>query len=799
MSNEPITEQIFGTEVERKEDPELITGDARYIDDIQEPEMVHISILRSQYGHAKINGIDTSAAEEVDGVVDVLTAEDVEEADLPTPNNIPVIWHFPDYEIPEEFWKRVLAKDTARYQGESLAVVVAEDRYTAYNARDRIQVDYEMLDTVKDTKKAVEDDAPTLHEGAPDNVVFDWEEGDAETTDTVFEDADYTFSIDLPSQRILPTPIETRGALASYTASSDKLEVKMASQNPHLHRDLLSRVLNHPENKIQVVAPDVGGGFGSKIYQYADEAITAWLAMHLERPVKWIATRSETSQTDAHGRGLAQKGEIAVDADGTVRGIRVDGDIDLGAYVSCLIPALPTDEYWGVLSGPYDFETGHCRIRGVLTNAAPVDAYRGANLSDATHLVERLVETAARELDFDPVEFRRQNFIPEEEFPFESFSGMLYDSGDYEKALDRAVEMADYEALRDRQEELREEGRYLGIGVSSFIEMSGLGPSEICGMLGAKSGFWENSTIRVHPSGTVTAFCGTSGHGQGHETTFAQIVADKLGVPYEDVEVVEGDTDRIAHGQGTYASRSGPVGGGAVAEGADKVVEKARQIAGHHLEVSEEDLEFEGGEFTVLGAPGRSMTIQEVAEEAYLGHKLPDDLEPGLEETSFYDPENLTFPFGTHIVVVEIDPSTGELEFERYIGVDDCGEQINPQIVEGQVQGGIAQGIGQARSEGAVYDENGNLQTGTLMDYALPKSTTVPELELDSTVTPSPHNPIGVKGVGEAGTLAAPPAVVNAIVDALQPFGVDHVDMPVTDETVWKAIQEATGTTGGGS
>lgn len=797
MSNEPVSEQIFGSEVERKEDPELITGDAAYIDDIQKPEMVHISILRSQYGHAKINGIDTSDAEELDGVIDVLTAEDFEQADLPTPNNIPVIWHFPDYEIPEEFWKRVLATDKARYQGESLAVVVAEDRYTAHNARDRIEVEYEPLDTVEDTEEAVQDDAPTLHEGAPDNVVFDWEEGDAETTDEVFEDADHTFSIDLPSQRILPTPIETRGAIASYQASSDKLEVQMTSQNPHLHRNLLSRVLEHPEHKIQVVAPDVGGGFGSKIYQYADEAITAWLAMYLERPVKWIATRSETSQTDAHGRGLAQDGEIAVDDDGTVRAIRVDGDVDLGAYVSCLIPALPTDEYWGVLSGPYDFETAHCHIRGVLTNAAPVDAYRGANLADATYLIERLMDTAARELEFDPVEFRRQNFIPEEEFPFETVTGMVYDSGDYEKALDRAVEMVDYEELRDRQEELREEDTYLGIGVSTFIEMSGLGPSEICGMLGAQSGYWENSTVRVHPSGTVTAFCGTSGHGQGHETTFAQIVADKLGVPYEDVEVVEGDTDQIAHGQGTYASRSGPVGGGAVAEGAEKVVEKARQIAAHHLEVKEADLEFEDGVFAVKGAPNRSMTIQDVAEEAYLAHKLPDDLEPGLEESSFYDPENLTFPFGTHIVVVEVDPDTGEMEFERYVGVDDCGEQINPQIVEGQVQGGIAQGIGQARFEEAVYDKNGNLQSGTLMDYALPKATTVPELELDSTVTPSPHNPIGVKGVGEAGTLAAPPAVVNAIVDALEPFGVDDIKMPVTDEAIWEAVQEAKDESGG--
>ncbi|WP_318568781.1 xanthine dehydrogenase family protein molybdopterin-binding subunit [Salinigranum marinum] len=799
MSETAPAGKYFGKTVERKEDPELITGDAGYVDDLEEPGMCHIAILRSQHGHAKINDIDTSRAEEVEGVIDVLTAEDFEAAALPTPGHIPVIWHFTDFEIPEAFWKRVIVGDRARYQGESIAVVIAEDRYTAYNARDQIHVDYEPLDAVVSPFDAMEADAPTLHDEAPDNVVFDWEEGDAEATDEQFEAADHTFSVELPSQRILPTSIETRGALATYSGSSGKLELQMTSQNPHLHRSLLSRVLDYPEHKIQVVAPDVGGGFGSKIYHYADEAITAWLAMYLERPVKWIAPRSEASQTDAHGRGLAQEGELAIDDDGTVRAVRVTGHVDLGAYVSCLLPALPTDEYWGVLSGPYDLNAAHCRIRGVLTNAAPVDAYRGANLTDATHLLERLMKTAATELGIDPVEIRRRNFISADEFPFETVTGMLYDSGDYEPALDRALEMVDYEALRGRQAKLREEGRYLGIGVASFIEMSGLGPSAICGMLGAQSGYWENSTIRVHPSGTVTAFCGTSGHGQGHETTFAQIVADKLGVPYDDVEVVEGDTDQIAHGQGTYASRSGPVGGGAVARGADKVVEKGRKIAAHQLEVQLEDIDFEDGAFAVTGAPDRSMTIQEIAAEAYLGHDLPDEMEPGLEETSFYDPENLTFPFGTHIAVVEIDPATGELEFVRYVGVDDCGEQINPQIVEGQVQGGVAQGIGQARSEAAVYDDRGNIRTATLLDYGLPKTNTVPELELDSTVTPSPHNPIGVKGVGEAGTLAAPPAVVNAVVDALEPFGIDHVNMPVTDEVIWTAIQESETGPGGES
>ncbi len=790
MSNEKEATKIFGTEVERKEDPKLLTGDTEYVDDIQETEMVHIAILRSEHGHARINSIDTSAAEDRPGVIDVLTLDDFEQADLPTPGRIPVIWHFPDYEIPEDFWKRVLVKDKARYHGESLAVVVAEDRYSAYSARDHIEVDYEPIESVIGPITASQEDAPTVHESAPDNIVFDWEEGDAEATNEVFADADHNFSLEVPSQRILPSPIETRGAVATYSPSTDKLTLRMTSQNPHLHRNLLSRVIGHPENKIQVVAPDVGGGFGSKIYHYADEAITAWLSMYLERPVKWIAPRSETSLTDAHGRGLAQDGEIAVDNDGTVRGLRVNGHVDLGAYVSCLLPALPTDEYWGVFSGPYDIESAHCRIQGVLTNATPVDAYRGANLSDAVYLVERLIDIAARELDIDPVELRRQNYVSSDEFPFETVTGMLYDSGDYEGALDKAVEMAEYDKMRERQEALRDEGRYLGIGISTFVEMSGLGPSEICGMLGAQSGYWENSTVRVHPEGTVTVFCGTSGHGQGHETSFAQIVADKLGVSYDDIEVVEGDTDQIAHGQGTYACRSGPVGGGAVARGADKVIDKAEKIAAHQFEADTEDIEFENGEFFVAGVPSRSMSFQDVAEAAYLGHDLPDGMEPGLEETSFYDPENLTFPFGTHIAIVEVDPDSGEITFEKYIGVDDCGEQINPKIVEGQIQGGTIQGIGQALYESATYDENARLENGSFENYGIPRAAQVPDMELDSTVTPSPHNPLGVKGVGEAGTLAGPPTVVNAVVDALEPFDIDHIDMPLSEERVWRVVHE---------
>jgi carbon-monoxide dehydrogenase large subunit len=806
-SDELDVESVLGSAVERREDPSLITGEAEYTDDIQRPEMVHMAILRSQYGHAEINGIDTSDAEAMDGVLAVYTADDIDATG--TPGDLPTGWLLPDLKTPSH---PILAEDRVRYQGDGIAVVVAEERYLAQDATDAIDVDYNRLDAVTDPKKALEDDAPVLHEptedptdteddedvdAVPGNQAFDWEIGNPDETDEAFANAAHTVEVDLENQRLIPNAMEPRATVADYEPGSGDLRVAMTSQNPHLHRQLMAGVLDVPEHKLHIRAPEVGGGFGSKIHVYPDETLTAFCAEQLERPVKWTATRSETYLTDAHGRGHLTNAELAMDEEGTITGMRVNTYASMGAYLSTFAPAIPTYLYGTLLSGQYDIPAIHCNVVGAFTNGAPTDAYRGAGRPEALYVVERLITLGAREMDMDPAEFRRQNFVPDDDFPHQTPVAVEYDSGDYEPALDKALDMVDYEDLRERQEELRDEGRYLGIGFSSYIEACGLAPSELAGQLGAQAGLWESGLVRVHPSGTVTAFCGTSGHGQGHETTYAQIVSDELGIPYDDIEIVEGDTDEIPQGMGTYGSRSAAVGGSALATSSQKVVEKAKKIAAHLMEASEEDMEFENGEFSVAGAPERSMTIQEIAQQAYLAHDMPEGMEPGLEETSFYDPDNFVFPFGTHIAVVEVDPATGEIEFENYAAVDDVGPQINPKIVEGQVHGGVAQGIGQALYEGAEYDDNGNLMTGSMQDYTVPKAEHIPEMETDSTVTPSPHNPLGVKGVGEAGTIAAPQAVVNAVTDALQPFGVDHIDMPLSSEAVWEAVNDSAAADGG--
>ncbi|KDE60147.1 carbon monoxide dehydrogenase [Halostagnicola sp. A56] len=772
---------ILGSAIERREDPALLTGDAEYTDDIQLPQMAHMAIKRSQHAHAAIDDIDTAAAEEMDEVVAVFTAEDID-----VPGNLPVGWLL---DTLEQVDHPILAQDRVRYQGDAIAVVVAEERYAAHDAVDAINVDYERLEAVTSPRAAL-NGAADLHDDAPGNTAFEWEIGDETKTDQAFADASHTASVDLENQLLIPNAMEPRGAVADYNPSTEELEVAMTTQNPHLHRLLMSGVIDHPEHKLQIRAPDVGGGFGSKIHHYADEALAAWAAKQLERPVKWIATRSETYLTDAQGRGHETHGEIAMDDEGDIVGLKIETDANLGAYLSTFAPAVPTYLYGTLLSGQYDIPAIHCEVTGAFTNVPPVDAYRGAGRPEASYVVERLIDLAAREVEMDPAEFRRQNFVPDDAFPYETQVAVVYDSGDYEKTLDRALEMLEYEDFRERQAEARENGRYLGLGFSAYIEACGLAPSELAGQLGAQAGLWESSLVRFHPSGTVTAFCGTSGHGQGHDTTYAQIVANELGIDYDDVDVVEGDTDEIPHGMGTYGSRSAAVGGSSLVTSARKVVEKAKSIAAHQLEADEDDIEFEAGEFRVAGAPDRSMHIQEIAQQAYLAHDMPGEMEPGLEATSFYDPDNFVFPFGMHAAVVEVDPDTGELEFERYVAVDDVGNQINPKIVEGQIHGGVAQGIGQARYEGAEYDDNGQLLTGSMQDYAVPKAEHIPEMETDSTVTPSPHNPLGVKGVGEAGTIAAPQAVVNAVVDALEPFGVDHIDMPLKDEKIWRAVHE---------
>ncbi len=775
------TEELFGSAIERREDPALVSGDAEYTDDIRHPEMSHMAVVRSQYAHARIEAVDTSRAEKMEGVVDVFTAEDID-----VPGNLPTGWVLDSLEQVDH---PIMASDRVQYQGDAVAIVVAETRYQAHDAADAVDVDMERLDAVTEPGEALGDDAPVLHEEAGSNRAFDWEIGTREEAETALKDADTVVELDVENQLLIPNAIEPRAAVADYNSTSNELDLTMTSQNPHVHRLLLAGVIDHPEHKLSVEAPEVGGGFGSKIHHYADEALTAWAAKQVERPVKWQATRTETYLTDAQGRGHESSAKLAIE-DGSITGLWVETKANLGAYLSTFGPSIPTYFYAPLLSGQYEIPAVYCSVEGAFTNVPPVDAYRGAGRPEASFLVERIVRKAADELDADPAEFRRQNFIPEDAFPYETPVAVTYDSGDYEKTLDRALEMLDYEQFREKQAKARENSRYIGVGLSAYVEACGAAPSQIVGQLGAQSGLYESSTIRFQQSGTVTVYVGTSGHGQGHETAFSQIVADKLGIGYEDVDVVEGDTDRVQEGKGTYGSRSAPVGGGAIVKSADKVIEKGRKIAAHDLEADPTDVAFDDGEYRVKGAPSRSVRIQEVAETAYLAHDLPEGVEPGLEATAFYDPENFVFPFGLHAATVEVDPDTGEVDIDRYVAVDDVGPQINPKIVEGQVHGGVAQGIGQAMYEGAEYDENGQLVTGSMQEYGLPRAYHVPEMELDSTETPSPHNPLGVKGAGEAGTIAAPQAIVNAVVDALEPLGIDHIDMPLTAERVWRAIHE---------
>jgi aerobic carbon-monoxide dehydrogenase large subunit len=610
--------------------------------------------------------------------------------------------------------------------------------------------------------------------------------------EAAFDSAPHTVRVQLRNNRLIPNAIEPRSALADFDDSTGQLTLRMTSQNPHIHRLLMSLAsLGLPEHKIHVIAPEVGGGFGSKIHHYPDEAITAWCSMQLKRPIKWTATRSEANLTDAHGRDHATTAEMALDADGRILALRVKTFAAMGAYLSTFAPAIPTYLYGTLLSGQYAIPAIHCNVIGVFTNTAPVDAYRGAGRPEATYVVERLVDHAARETGLDPAEIRRRNFVPADAFPFQTQVALQYDSGNYQGALARAQELVGYDQLRKEQRRRVESGEPpLGIGLSTYIEACGLAPSAVVGTLGAQAGQWESGEIRVHPTGSVTVYTGSSAHGQGHETTFSQIVADRLGVGVDQVEVIHGDTDKVPFGWGTYGSRSAAVGGSALAVSAEKIIEKGKKIAAHMLEAAEEDVEFEAGKFFVRGVPGRAKAIQEIALQAHLAHNLPPGIEPGLTATTFYDPANFTFPFGTHIAVVEVDPETGAIQILRYLAVDDVGNVINPMIVDGQLHGGIAQGLGQALWEEAVYDENGQLLTGEMLDYALPRAHMLGNFELDRTVTPCPHNPLGVKGVGEAGSIASPAALVNAVMDALAPFGILHIDMPLTPEKVWRAIQQ---------
>jgi carbon-monoxide dehydrogenase large subunit len=783
MSTAPGRARVFGSGIRRREDPRLLTGTARYTADFTFPGMLHAAVLRSPHGHARIRSLDTSRASRAAGVVAVFTGADTE-AGLKC---IPCAWLLPNAGLNIAPY-RAIAIDIVRYVGDAVAVVVAESDYQAYDALELIDVDYEPLPAVVDPHKAAADGAPQLHAEAPGNLAFHWvvEGGDVAGA---FQSPGVVVRDRIVQQRLIPTAMEPRGAVAQFTPATGELTLWNTTQNPHIVRFIMSLVTGVPEDRLRVVAPEVGGGFGSKIPQIQGDFITAFCSIKLGRPVKWIETRSENYQSTTHGRDHVQDVELAATKDGRILGIRATVWAGMGAYLSTAAPGIPTILHGLMLSGPYNVPAVKEDVYGVYTNTTPVEAYRGAGRPEATFLLERMLDKLAHELRIDVVEIRRRNLIAPFNNGHDVVTGLKYDSGNYQAALDKALTHIGYDKLRADQAAGREQGRYIGIGVTTYVEICGLGPSQVAGAIGFQGGLWESAIVRVHPSGKVNVFIGASPHGQGEETTFAQVVADELGFAVDDIKIVHGDTDNTPMGWGTYGSRTTAVGGAALAVATRKIKEKAKLLSSHLLEAAVEDMDYADGKFFVKGSPDRYKTIQDIALMANVAWNLPQGMEAGLEASSFYDPPNFTYPFGAHVAVVEVDRDTGQVRLQRYVAVDDCGPQINPVIVEGQVHGGVVQGIGQALWEEAVYDENGQLLTGSLADYAIPRADILPDIEVLSTVTPSPHHPLGVKGIGEAGTIASTCAVYNAVIDALQPFGVDNIRMPLTPERVWRAIK----------
>ena len=784
----------IGQSVKRVEDKRFITGGGRYTDDITLPRMTYAAIVRSPHAHANITSVDTSAALAADGVVAAFVGSDLEAAGV---GGLPCGWQvdFKNGDQMKEPAHPVLAVGKVRHVGDPVAIVIAESREQAQDAAELVAVDYEVLDAAVDMLKAVADGAPQLFEDVPNNVTFDWGLGDQEKTDAAMAGAAHITTLEYSNQRLVTNAIEPRCAIGDYDVARDHYTLYTSSQNPHVIRLLLTAfVLGLPEHKVRVVSPDVGGGFGSKIFHYAEEVLAIWCAKQIGRPVKWTAERSESFISDAQGRDHVTKAELGLDAEGNFVGLRVNTHANMGAYLSTFSTCVPTYLYGTLLQGLYTTPAVYVDVTAVFTNTVPVDALRGAGRPEATYLLERLVDTAAHELDMDPTELRSKNFIPPfdgvEQPGYETQVALVYDSGNYQGVLDKALERVDYSDFRQEQEKARREGRYLGIGFSTYIEACGIAPSAVVGSLGARAGLFESAMVRVQPTGKVSVFVGSHSHGQGHETTFAQVVADQLGIALEDVDIVHGDTESVPFGMGTYGSRSLAVGGTAIMKSLDKIKEKGAKIAAHLLEAAEEDLEFAGGQWTVKGTD-QSVGFGDVALTAYVPHNYPEGLEPGLDFTSFYDPANFTFPFGAHIAVVEVDGETGKVSINRFVAVDDVGNVVNPQIVDGQIHGGVAHGIGQALLEGAIYDDDGQLLNGSYMDYAMPRADDLPTFETDRTITPCPHNPLGVKGAGEAGTIAATPAIVNAVVDALWHLGVRDIQMPLTPQRVWQSIQAA--------
>ncbi len=779
-------EKYVGGGVPRKEDPALVTGRANWTDNIKLPGMLHMAVLRSPFAHAKVTNLDVSAALEQPGVVAAFTAEDLA-GDWAAA--MPCAWPVTeDIKMPDH-WP--LAKGEVNYMGDAVAVVIADGRYTAQDALEFIEVDYEPLDVVLDMEEAIKEGAALVHEDLETNTSYVWplEVGDVEGA---FEQADVVIKERYIQPRLIPNAIEPRAVVASPEPTSDGITLYTATQVPHIVRLMLSAVTGIPDQRVRVVAPDVGGGFGSKLNFYAEEILTTNIAKRLGTPIKWVEDRSENYMATIHGRDQIQDIELAATSDGRILGMRTNLLADMGAYMQLVTPGIPILGAF-MYCGVYQFEAYSFTCTGVFTNKTPTDAYRGAGRPEAAYAIERIVDSLARRLDMDPAEVRRKNFYEPFDEPTTTPAGIQYDSLNLPIVLDRVLEMADYDALREEQKRRRESNDpvQLGIGFSTYTEICGLAPSQVLASLRYGAPGWESATVRMFGSGKVEVVTGTSPHGQGHVTSWSQIAADALGVTPDDVEVLHGDTATSPHGLDTYGSRSLPVGGVAVHLAANKVQDKAKKIAAHMLEASEDDLEFEGGKFSVAGSPDQNVTINDVASAAFGGINLPEGMEPGLTADTFYDPPNFVFPFGAHICVVEVDTETGKTSVRDYFGVDDCGPVINPVIVDGQVHGGIAQGIAQALYEEAVYDEDGMLVTASMVDYMIPGAPELPNYTLDRTVTPSPTNPMGVKGIGEAGTIGSPPAVINAVIDALAPFGVTHIDMPASPMRVWETIQAA--------
>lgn len=767
------TEPLVGKRIRRREDPRLITGTATYVEDIKMPGMHYAVIVRSPHAAARIRSINVTNAAKHPGVAAVFTYKDIEKV-----GPVPCGASLPGLRVPHH---TILAKDRVYFVGHPVAVVVATDRYIAADAADLVEVDWDVLQAVADPEKALAEGAPAVHPEWPDNRAFEFHQEHGEI-DKAFADADVVVKQRITSQRLIPTAMETRGVVAEWRAADRALNLYSSTQIPHLMRTLVAMMLGLEENRLRVVAPEVGGGFGSKLNVYAEEALMGFVAMKIGKPVKWIESRRENFLCTIHGRGHVDYYEIAAKKDGTITGIKLKIIQDLGAYHQLLTPAIPTLSVL-MMPGLYNTQNIRADIVGVFTNCVPTDAYRGAGRPEATHGIERMVDMLAAELKMDPAEIRFRNFVPKSEFPFPTATGLTYDSGDYAAPLKKALEMSGYEKLRREQAEARRNGKLMGIGLSTYGEICALGPSPA-----TPAGGWESATVKIDPTGKVTVLTGASPHGQGEETTFAQIAADELGVDIDDVLVLHGDTSLVQYGIGTFGSRATAVGGTAMYFALQDLKAKLKKFGA--LLLNSDDVTFAGGH-CVDNRTGASKSLAEIAAASYRAMQLPPNTEPGMISTHFWEPPNFTFPFGAHLVVTDIDRETGQVSIRRYIAIDDCGNILNPLIVDGQVHGGVAQGIGQALYEQAVYDDNGQLITGELMDYAVPRAHMMPWIESGHTTTPTPVNPLGVKGVGEAGTIGCSPAVVNSVVDALSPLGVRHIDMPMTPEKIWSLVKGA--------